>query len=115
MRAILLALLLTAASFAADITGAWSAEVQTDMGTGNPTFTFTQDGDKLTGTYSGQLGDAKLTGTIKGNQVEWTYEVSPQGDKLVVKYAGTVEGGTKMKGTVELGTLAKGTFTAAKK
>ena len=110
MRTILVALLLTAVSFGADITGTWSAEVQTDMGTGQPTFTFKQAGDKLTGTYSGQLGDATLTGTIKGDQVDWTYEASPQGDKIVVKYSGKLEGDNKMKGT-----LAKGTFTATKK
>jgi hypothetical protein len=115
LRTLTPALLFSLAAFAADITGTWSAEVQTDMGSGTPTFTFKQDGEKLTGTYSGQLGEAKLTGTIKGDDVEWSFEASPQGDKLVVKYAGKLDGSNKMKGTTDLGGLAKGTFTATKK
>jgi hypothetical protein len=115
MRKLIVGVLFAAISFAADISGAWTFTVETDMGSGTPAFVFRQDGEKLTGTYSGQLGEAQVSGTVKGNAVEFSYEAAPQGEKILVKYAGTLEGDSKMKGTVELGKAAKGTFTAVKK
>ena len=47
-----------------DITGTWVFEVQTDAGTGTPTVTFKQDGEKLTGHYTGTFGEADLTGEL---------------------------------------------------
>ena len=49
-----------------NVTGAWLFDVQTSAGSGTPTMTFKQDGEKLTGQYSGQLGEAPLTGTRQG-------------------------------------------------
>src|SRR5205807_1376697 len=63
------------------------------------------------GTYTGALGEAKVAGTVQGNQVEWSFETADAGK---VVYKGTLEGG-KIKGTAEYGSVGKGTFTAAKK
>jgi len=101
-------------ALAADLSGTWTAAVETDAGTGTPTFVFKQTGDQLTGTYSGALGEAKLTGTVKGNQVTWSFDASPTGEAIKVTYSGTLDG-DKIKGTVELGSLGKGTFTASRK
>ena len=114
MRKLIALSLFSIAAFAADITGTWKANVETDAGSGTPTFVFKQSGDNLTGTYSGQLGEAKLTGTVQGNKVEWSFEAQVGDDKAKVSYHGTLEGDTKMKGTAEIGALGKGTFTAAK-
>lgn len=96
---------------AADVSGTWSAAVTLDAGNGTATFTFKQSGDTLSGTYSGAVGEAKVTGTVKGNDLEWTFE---GGDAGKVVYKGTLEGG-KIKGTCEYGALGKGTFVAEKK
>jgi hypothetical protein len=114
MRKLLVLSLFSLAAFAADITGTWKANVETDAGSGTPTFVFKQTGENLTGTYSGQLGEAKLTGTVHGNTVEWSFEASVGDDKAKVTYTGTLESNTKMKGTAQLGSLGKGTFTAEK-
>jgi hypothetical protein len=95
----------------ADLSGTWSADVVLDAGNGTATFVFTQKGDTLSGTYTGALGEAKVAGTVKGNQVEWSFET---GDAGKVVYKGTLEDG-KIKGTAEYGAVGKGTFTAAKK
>ena len=88
--------------------------VETEAGSGTPVFVFQQNGEKLTGTYSGQLGDAKVTGTVKGDAVEFSFEVAPTGDKVLAKYAGKLDG-ESMKGTVDIGGLAKGTFVGKRK
>ncbi len=56
-----------------NLTGKWVLDVQTDAGSGTPTVTLKQDGEKLTGHYSGQLGEADVTGSVKGN--EFTFVV----------------------------------------
>jgi len=95
-----------------DVTGAWSVTVETEAGSGNPSFTFKQEGEKLTGRYKGLLGEADLTGTVKGDKIEFSFKVSGQVEG-VVNYAGTTDGKT-MKGKVSLAGLGEGTFTGKK-
>jgi hypothetical protein len=101
METLALALLL-----AADLTGKWTCDVQTDAGSGTPAFTFVQKGDALTGKYSGQLGEADVTGKVDGSKVEWSFDIS--GGKVV--YRGTIEG-AEVKGKVDLAGQASGNFT----
>jgi hypothetical protein len=107
--------LLSAAVFAADasIAGEWDMAVETQAGTGTPHFSFKQDGSTLSGTYKGQLGEAPVTGTIKGNEATWSFKVNAQGMDLTVTYTGTVDGNT-IKGRMQLGDMAEGTFTGKK-
>ncbi len=108
---LLVSLALALPLLAADITGTWQGEVKTDAGSGSPTFVLKQDGETITGTYSGQLGEAKVTGTIKGDEVTFSFDA-----QVTVVYVGKVDAsGKKMSGTVDLGGQASGTFTAEKK
>jgi len=104
----------TADAQGTDVTGEWAFEVQTDQGSGSPTITFKQGGEKLTGKYAGQLGNADLTGTVKGNAIRFTFTVDAQGQQAPVTYEGTVEK-TTMKGKLDIGGMVSGTFTAKKK
>jgi hypothetical protein len=112
LAALFLLFFTAAALWGADISGTWTANVVLDAGTGAATFVFQQKGETLAGTYSGVLGEAKLTGTVKGDQVEWSFDGGQAGK---VAYHGTLDGASKMKGTTEYGQLGKGTFTADKK
>ena len=105
--------LVTAAVWAADVTGTWVMTVDTGQGTGNPTFVLKQEGEKVTGNYKGQLGEAPVTGTIKGNDLALNYKISAQGVDLEVKYTGTVDG-KNVSGKVSLGELGEGTFKGTK-
>jgi hypothetical protein len=99
---------------ATNVTGEWTFDVQTDQGGGTPAITFKQDGEKLTGKYAGQLGNADLTGTLKGNVIHFTFTLDVQGQQAPVTYDGTVEKNT-MKGKKDIGGMVTGTFTATKK
>jgi hypothetical protein len=115
MRSLTICFLLLAVSAvlgAADISGTWSAAVMLDAGSGTATFVFQQQGTALSGTYSGVLGDAKVTGTVMGDKVEWSFDGGQAGK---VSFQGTLDGPAKIKGTAEYGLLGKGTFTAEKK
>ena len=78
----------------------------------SPTFTLKQDGEQLTGTYAGALGELPITGTVKGNEITLDLDVAV----LAVHYAGTVDGARKtIEGTVDYGGQAIGMFTATRK
>jgi hypothetical protein len=110
MKTLVAFLLSATLALAADISGKWSFNVVLDAGSGSPSFEFKQDGETLTGMYKGQFGEAKLTGTVKGDKVEFSFS----SDAGTAKYSGTLEGAAKMKGTVDYGEACKGTFTAVK-
>jgi hypothetical protein len=95
-----------------DLTGKWTFNVQTDAGSGTPTVSFKQDGDKLTGHYTGQLGDVDLTGSVKGSDFMFSFSSDLQGNKLDVEYKGTIESKDALKGTLSISGLGNGTFTA---
>jgi len=95
-----------------DITGAWAFQVETPAGSGSPTFTFKQEGEKLTGQYKGQFGEAPLTGSVKGNKIDFSIKFQAEGQERTIKYTGTVEKDGTMKGTVDLGEIGSGTWTA---
>jgi len=121
MKRLLIAVCMAAvASFASagqakvDVTGKWAFTVQTEAGTGTPTVTLKQDGEKLTGHYSSQtLGEADLTGTVKGAEIKFAFNADLQGQAVPVVYTGTIESKDSMKGTLDIaGGMATGTFTA---
>ena len=107
---------LNAASQAADarpdVSGTWLFQVEFSGGSGTPTMTFKQDGEKLTGHYSGQLGEADLTGTVKGQDISFKFSVDAQGTMLDFVYTGTIESKDALKGKVSIVGLGDGTFTA---
>jgi len=100
---------------AADLSGAWAFEVSTSQGSGSPAFVFKQDGEKLTGTYKGLLGEADLTGTVTGNKLKFSFTGRAQGSDVTVTYDGEIEGDDAVKGTVDLGGMVSGTFTGKRK
>ena len=89
------------------IDGKWAMKVVTQKESGNATFILQQNGDLLTGKYSGSLGEAPVTGTIHGSDVQFQFTTDPK--KGYAVYKGKVDGKT-MKGDVDYAGIAKGTF-----
>ena len=96
---------------AENITGKWYFTVVTPKGSGNPVVTFIQDGEKLTGQYSGSIGEAPLTGTLKGKDLVFQFTTDPKKGPAI--YTGKVDGKT-MSGTVDFAGIAKGTWEGKK-
>jgi hypothetical protein len=70
-------------------------------GGGPATFTFKQDGPKISGTIPGFNGgpDTTFEGTVSGNDVSWwTKRTMQDGTEVTTTYKGTVDG-DNMKGT----------------
>jgi hypothetical protein len=102
-----------AAQAKADVSGKWAFNVETAAGSGTPTMTFKQDGEKLTGHYTGTFGEADLTGTVKGAAITISFSVDAQGTALKEIYTGTIDKDT-IKGKIVIEGLGEGTFTAKK-
>ncbi len=94
----------------ADIAGNWELEVVTSNGAGYPILDLKQDGQKISGTYTGQLGSSDVSGKIKGSDFKVSFETNGQ----FVVCSGKVEG-NKISGTVDMGSSGSGTFTGEKK
>jgi hypothetical protein len=114
MRAFIAVCLLSVVSYAEDISGKWTFNVETDAGSGSPSFVFKQAGEKLTGTYTGTFGTAELTGTVKGDAIQFSFEATVVDQKGKIVYTGKIEAPDKMKGDVEFTGLGKGTWTGTK-
>jgi hypothetical protein len=116
MRKILLALatllVLPSISLAAtNVSGTWNAKVDLGSQGGSPMFVLKQDGDKLTGTYSGQLGNSDITGTVKDSTIKFDFQVMG----IDVHYEGKVsDDGVTIEGTCDYGGQTSGTFKATK-
>jgi hypothetical protein len=95
----------------ADVSGTWSTDGDVMGNAVKFTCTLKQDGEKLTGHYTGTFGEADLTGTVKGADITFGFTVDAQGTALKETYTGTVDKDT-MKGKLVIEGLGEGTFTA---
>jgi hypothetical protein len=99
-----------AGSAAADISGTWKGAIDRPGNSYGPldiTFIIKQEGEKLSGSYSqgNRKGEQqKITGTVKGNKVVFSYELKPPPEVkkpgLTVTFNGTIESPNKITGTI---------------
>jgi hypothetical protein len=100
-------------AWAGDVSGSWALIVKTPGGSGTPLLLLTQAGEFLSGEYRGRFGNAPITGTVKGDDIELQYSVDAQAQPLVVRYTGKVSDRT-MSGKIWLGAFGEGTFSATR-
>lgn len=96
LRLILAGLTATVAVWAADASGKWTAEMQGRNGnTMTMTMNLKADGDKLTGTVSGRMGDTDITnGHVDGDTVSFDVVREFNGNKMTQNYSGKLDGDT---------------------
>ncbi|HEU4388357.1 MAG TPA: hypothetical protein VFV34_11210 [Blastocatellia bacterium] len=118
-RAVLLAVSICAFAVlasAADITGKWKAEFDTQIGVQKYTFDLKVDGDKLTGKASfermEQKGEVDLVECkINGSEISFVEKVDFQGNELRIEYKGKVNA-DEIKFTRRVGDFATEEFVA---
>jgi len=103
----LLALVLCGVTIlAAEVDGTWTASFNTQIGEQHYTYTFKADGEKLTGTAKNDFSETKIEeGVIKGNDISFTENLDFQGQKIPIKYTGTIKG-DQIEFTRQVGTFA---------
>ena len=87
-------LLFATAAWAADVTGTWKGDSQgPDGNTFTLSYTFKQDGAKLTGTALGPMGDPLPieNGKVDGDKISFSVKVDFNGG-MVLSSTGTIKG-----------------------
>ncbi len=102
-----------AASPSEDLTGTWALQTTSPNGPGSPTATIKQEGEKLTGRYTGRFGEAPLTGTVKDKAFSFQVTFTAEGTAVTVTYTGRVNP-DGISGKVSFGDYGEGTFTGKK-
>jgi enterochelin esterase-like enzyme len=97
-------------TLAADLTGTWKAEFNTQIGVQKYTFNLKQDGATLTGKASSDIGGEKnesklVDGKVDGDTVSFVELLNYQGNDLRITYKGTVSG-KEIKFTRQVGEVA---------
>ncbi len=102
------------AAAAVDVTGTWDIAVETPQGSMALVTTFKQEGEKLSGTQTSQMGDTALEGTVKGPDIAFVIVVNMQGQDLRIAYTGKIEGDA-MSGAIEFDSFGTSTWAAKKR
>lgn len=97
-----------------DVTGTWDMAVETPQGTMALSATFKQDGEKLTGTQTSQMGETALEGTVKGSDIAFVIAIDMQGQQMTITYSGKIDGDA-MSGAIEFGTFGSSTWAGKKR
>jgi alpha-N-arabinofuranosidase len=116
MKIKLLALVLAAmplSVLAADITGTWKSEFDSQIGHQKYTFTFKQDGTTLTGKANSEVEDRKREaelkeGKVEGDAISFVEMFSFQDNEIRITYTGKLSANdNEIKFTREVGEFAK--------
>lgn len=99
--------------FAADISGTWQTEFDSQIGRQKYTYTFKQDGTNLTGKASPEIGEQKRAADVKegkvdGEKVSFVEPLDFQGNEIRITYTGKLStNGNEIAFTREVGDFAK--------
>jgi hypothetical protein len=96
---------------APQVAGEWDASYNTPGGPRCFKIVFQVKGDSLSGTVKRSDGDVPLTGTIKGDQVTFSYTIAYNNEALNLTVVAKVTGDT-MVGTVDFAGMAQEEFSA---
>jgi hypothetical protein len=97
LSALAAGLLLALPALAADLTGKWASEFDSQIGKQTYTFDLKVDGEKVTGKAfferMGQKGEAELLeGKLVGDKVSFVETFDAMGQPVRIEYTGTVKG-----------------------
>jgi len=100
---------------AINVTGNWTMTLEMSMGTANPSLVLKQDGEKLTGTYTGRYGTFDLLGSVKERAIQFTFNMTAEGQTVTMAFVGDIaEDGQTMKGNAQLDEMGEATWSAKK-
>lgn len=110
----------TLAALAADVTGTWKSDFDSQIGHQYYTFTFKQDGATLTGKANSEVGDRKREtelkeGKVDGEAILFVEMFSFQDNEIRITYTGKLSAtGNEIKFTREVGEFAKEEIVATR-
>jgi hypothetical protein len=96
-----------------DISGAWSASFDSQIGRQDYTYQFQQKEEKLTGKASSANGESDIQGgKVEGTKVTFVENFQYQGMTIVISYSGTIVSRDEIRFTRQVGKFALEEFVA---
>ena len=99
------------ASVQKSVAGEWDAVFNTPGGPQPLKLIFKVDGEKLTGTAKRSRGGVALAGTVKGDDIAFSYSVDYNGNSVTLYFTGKVKGDA-ISGTVSFNESASDEWSA---
>ena len=98
---------------ALNVAGKWAMTLEMSMGAATPALELKQDGEDLTGTYTGRYGTFELQGSLKGHVIVFSFTMSAEGQAVTMSFEGEVSSDAQsMKGTASLADMGDATWSA---
>jgi hypothetical protein len=95
------------------VAGKWNMTLELSIGTATPTLDLKQDGEKITGTYTGRYGTSQLQGTLKGRVLEFAFQIDADGQAATMSFRGEVAADAEsISGQATIEGLGDATWTA---
>ena len=101
-----------AAAPTANISGTWTTSFDSQVGTQTYTYTFTVEGETLTGHSKSNFGESDLTGTVDGDKVTFVENLNYEGNMLAITYTGQIVSADEIKFKRDVGGQGGEEFTA---
>ena len=95
------------------VAGDWVLTVNGPQGTIDTEASFKQAGEKVTGTFTTQIGETSVEGTLTGSTLALAFNVVTSNGPMDIRMTAEVNG-AEMKGTVDYG-MGSADFTGKKK
>jgi hypothetical protein len=111
LLATLLVLSTSPASAQANAAGEWAVSFATPVGSMEFTMIVAQNGGKLSGHLTSDIGEFPMTGTVEGDQVTIVWTLMDEGKPMEITFRGTVDRNS-ITGTAQLGKVGKGPMSA---
>lgn len=96
-----------------NVAGKWTLSLEMSQGTATPALELKQDGEKITGTYTGRYGAFPVTGALKAREIQFGFTMSADGTDVRMTFKGEVAADAQtMKGQAALGELGEAAWSA---
>jgi hypothetical protein len=98
----------------ANVTGIWDMTIEAEAASGDAVLSLRQEGQNLTGSYKGRLGESRLTGTVRDNSIRFSVSLRFRDVSFKVTYSGVVED-DHMQGKADFENGKTGTWQARRR
>ena len=98
-----------------DVTGPWVMALDMAMGIAETTLVLKQEGEKISGTYTGRYGAFAVAGTLEGQHVEFSVAMTVEGQPVEMVFTGEVASDNQsMEGDADLDLAGTGRWSAVR-
>jgi len=97
------------------IAGKWQTSLEMEVGTASIVLVFKQDGEKISGTYTGRYGEYPLVGKVAGRKIDFVVTIVAEGTETKMYFEGDITDtpqGLLLKGVADLGGMGEAGWTA---